>query len=273
MAVGCGAKCAKFLLIVFNAIFWLSGIAVLGVGIWLLVDKEATHILGLAIEAEGDSSFKIACYILIGIGSFVCLVGFLGCCGAIKENKCMLGLYIFALVLVFIVELAAGIVAAVYKDKITSELKDKLSDALKNDGNVPEKMYYNGDAYTAWGSTVNFVQAKFKCCGFKAQNGSDYDNFNNTYGKGPFPYSCCMLKNTVETKNYEKVGQDDVNNWVECQMKKSPQFYTENCFDSLQNWVEDHLVILIGVGIGIACLELFGFIFAVCLCRNTGDKE
>ena len=96
----------------------LSGAAILGVGIWLRVDKNAYKIFDLAQEAQGDSMFEVACYVLIGIGAFVFIVGFLGCCGAIKESKCMLGLYIFFLVIVFIVELAAGILAAVYKDRV-----------------------------------------------------------------------------------------------------------------------------------------------------------
>ena len=31
-------------------------------------------------------------YILIGAGALMMLVGFLGCCGAVQESQCMLGL-------------------------------------------------------------------------------------------------------------------------------------------------------------------------------------
>lgn len=31
-------------------------------------------------------------YILIGAGALMMLVGFLGCCGALQESQCMLGL-------------------------------------------------------------------------------------------------------------------------------------------------------------------------------------
>lgn len=30
-------------------------------------------------------------YILIGAGSLVMLVGFFGCCGAVRESQCLLG--------------------------------------------------------------------------------------------------------------------------------------------------------------------------------------
>lgn len=32
-----------------------------------------------------------ACYLLIAVGAVLTLLGFLGCCGAYCENKCMLG--------------------------------------------------------------------------------------------------------------------------------------------------------------------------------------
>eukprot|EP00914_Ancora_sagittata_P018242 GHVO01036061.1.p1 GENE.GHVO01036061.1~~GHVO01036061.1.p1 ORF type:complete len:270 (-),score=31.23 GHVO01036061.1:446-1255(-) len=268
MAIGCGAKCAKFLLIVFNAIFWLSGACVLGVGLWLLLDDSATQVFGLAIEASGDSTFKTACYVLIGIGAFVFLVGFLGCCGAIRESKCLLGLYIFALVVVFVVELAAGILAALYKDKITDELKEQLEKS------IAEKPYYDNDMkYTAWGLSVNFAQAKFKCCGFIEPDAADYtqQDFNATYGI-PFPYSCCKLKEGTDTKEEGKVSEEDVEDWTSCQAKNTEQFYSKACYESVKNWISDNLIILIGVGIGIACLEICGLIFAICLIRAFGEE-
>ncbi|ELT93393.1 hypothetical protein CAPTEDRAFT_20913 [Capitella teleta] len=265
MAIGCGAKCAKFLLIIFNAIFWLSGACVLGVGLWLLLDDNASKVFDLAIEASGDNTLKTACYILIGIGAFVFLVGFLGCCGAIRESKCLLGLYIFALVIVFVVELAAGILAALYKDTITKELKEHLEKA------ITQKPYYNDDdSYTGWGLTVNFVQAKFECCGMIKESAGDYVNYNGT---GPFPYTCCKLKEDVNLDQASKAQVENVENWDECKAENENQFFKAPCYDQVLAWIEDNLIILIGVGIGIACLEIFGFIFAVCLCRNTGDEE
>jgi len=57
-----------------------------------------------------------------------------------------------------------------------------------------------------------------------------------------------------------------------CQAMNADQMYQDGCYDSIEDWIESNSIILIGVGIGIACLEIFGFIFAVCLCRNTGEE-
>ncbi len=70
----------------------LAGAAVLGVGIWVAVDRVS--LLGILENIE-DAPPELAQlanigYVLIGVGAFLTLMGFLGCCGAVKESKCML---------------------------------------------------------------------------------------------------------------------------------------------------------------------------------------
>ena len=64
------------------------GCAVLGFGIWVRVDPQF-H------KFASDSNFGqlyIGAYILMAIGCLVMIVGFLGCCGAIRESQCILSL-------------------------------------------------------------------------------------------------------------------------------------------------------------------------------------
>lgn len=50
-------------------------------------------ILPLYFSAEGsNTALKVGSYILIAVGSFSMLLGFLGCLGAIYEIRCLLGL-------------------------------------------------------------------------------------------------------------------------------------------------------------------------------------
>lgn len=77
----------------FNFFFLqLAGAAILGVGIWVKVDSSS--ILGfLGKLPDAPSEFNQVLnvgYLLIAIGALLVLIGFLGCCGASKENKCML---------------------------------------------------------------------------------------------------------------------------------------------------------------------------------------
>ncbi|XP_042173236.1 CD9 antigen-like isoform X4 [Oncorhynchus tshawytscha] len=86
-----GETCVKYLLFVFNFVSWLAGTGVLAVGLWLRFDSRTE---GLFSGEDSPSVFFTGVYILIAAGALMMVVGFLGCCGAIKESPCMLGLVV-----------------------------------------------------------------------------------------------------------------------------------------------------------------------------------
>ncbi|PIO15791.1 hypothetical protein AB205_0138820, partial [Aquarana catesbeiana] len=103
----------------------LAGTAVLAIGLWLRFDNQTKSMF----ESDSSaSSFYTGVYILIGAGALMMLVGFLGCCGAIQESECMLGLFFAFLLVIFAIEIAAGIWGFANKDKIVEELKTFYKD-------------------------------------------------------------------------------------------------------------------------------------------------
>lgn len=66
-------------------ILQLAGIAVVSLGIWMLTD--ATMYLNVV---QNDANFHTGIYVMIAAGALMFIVGFLGCCGALKESPCML---------------------------------------------------------------------------------------------------------------------------------------------------------------------------------------
>ncbi|XP_039206659.1 CD81 antigen isoform X2 [Crotalus tigris] len=88
---GC-TKCIKYLLFVFNFVFWLAGGIILGVGLWIRHDSQTSVILQSSLEDQSaPNTFYIGIYILIAVGAVMMFVGFLGCYGAIQESQCLLG--------------------------------------------------------------------------------------------------------------------------------------------------------------------------------------
>uniref|UniRef100_A0A3Q2PGT4 Tetraspanin n=1 Tax=Fundulus heteroclitus TaxID=8078 RepID=A0A3Q2PGT4_FUNHE len=75
------SRCVKYLVFLFNLLFWICGCVILGVGIYLKVSKD-----GNAITDQYLPSFEL----MISIGVIIMVIGFLGCCGAYRENRCML---------------------------------------------------------------------------------------------------------------------------------------------------------------------------------------
>ncbi|XP_069375654.1 tetraspanin-9 [Paralichthys olivaceus] len=147
-------KCVKYLLFFFNLLFWLSGCIILGVSIYLKVNKDGNQLTDEALPGID---------LMIAIGVIIMLLGFLGCCGAIKENRCMLLLFFIFLLLIFILLLAAGILGAVGESKVKDWVKerlDKFTPLSKQPADVRED--------------VEKMQRELKCCGL-VNGQSDWD--------------------------------------------------------------------------------------------------
>ncbi|XP_069048138.1 CD9 antigen isoform X2 [Lepisosteus oculatus] len=124
-----GMQCIKYLMFAFNFLFWLAGTAVLAIGLWLRFDSRTK---GIFEVDSNPSTFFTGVYILIGAGALMMIVGFLGCCGAIQESPCMLGLFFFFLLVIFAVEIAAGIWGLSNKDKVVTDIEDFYKETYNN---------------------------------------------------------------------------------------------------------------------------------------------
>ena len=59
-------------------------------GIWVRVDPNFQEYV--QSTAESFNHLYTAAYVLIAVGVIIMVIGFLGCCGAIRESQCMLSL-------------------------------------------------------------------------------------------------------------------------------------------------------------------------------------
>lgn len=145
-----GMKCVKYLLFVFNFIFWLSGLLVLAVGLWLRFDPDTAELL------TGDGApdtFFIAVYILLGAGGLMMVVGFFGCFGAVRESQCLLASFFACLLIIFGAEIAAGVFGFLNKEQIVEEVQKFYSSAITDNTNV------NGTAI------AKIYHTTLDCCG------------------------------------------------------------------------------------------------------------
>ncbi|XP_064601611.1 tetraspanin-11-like [Liolophura sinensis] len=251
---------ARSFLVVFNFIFWLSGAALLGVGVWLSVDKDIQTFFDVIHIDTADPYFKYSAYILVGFGAFVFLVGFLGCCGALRRHKGLLGMYIFFLVVVMAGELAAGILTAVYKNEIESRLKGHLLEGVE--------MKYGHPKYPTITRAMDVLQTNLRCCGVESARDYESSAWKNSTSDN-VPLTCCHLSSGP---NEPPVAKDK----KECQANAyqgGAGVYSVGCYPSILHWFRDHSAIVIGVGCGIAGLELFGLVFAVWMCCDTRKDE
>ncbi|XP_059150676.1 CD9 antigen-like isoform X2 [Physella acuta] len=152
MALGSCYTCIKYLMFAFNFLFWLLGCAILGVGIWLRVDQNAAEFLKDSPKLE---IIHTAAYVLIAIGFLIMVIGFLGCCGAIRENQCLLATFFLFLFIIFATLLGFGIWAAVARQNFKDITADMLKEGVEK--------YYEDSNQKAFMDTI---QTSFHCCGW-----------------------------------------------------------------------------------------------------------
>lgn len=230
MAVSGGMKCVKYLVFIFNFLFWIAGIALIGLGIYVQIQLNKT----IVIQNASSSGAPI---VLIIVGAVIFVVSFFGCCGAWKENYCMVTTFAVILTLIFLVEVAAAIAGYVFKDKFKSVIDDALRKTMADYSS-------NNDTRLA----MDTIQQDFQCCGANAS--SDWRNYA-PFKNGSLPDSCCIN----ETKS---CGANPV----------STNIFSKGCEAGIKDWLEKNLKIIAGVAIGIAAFELLGIIFACCLMKG-----
>ncbi|KAI8494309.1 cell surface receptor signaling pathway [Branchiostoma belcheri] len=229
---GCGLQCIKYLLFAFNLIFWLAGAGLVGVGIYVMVAYGVSNVFQLLNLSE--LLVRGGGIALIVVGVITMIVGFLGCCGAIKENRCMLGAFFTLLLILLIAEIGVAIYAFVQRGQFFSLIGSAVD-------TVSTVNYNNADQ--AVQRLVDFTQTYLKCCGM-----NDTDNYN------PKPDSCdCaagMAASSICTGGT----------------------YNQPCKTSIIHFLMSQALVVGGVGIGIGLTQLIGMIFACCLFHAKGKE-
>uniref|UniRef100_A0A8C9YJJ3 Tetraspanin n=1 Tax=Sander lucioperca TaxID=283035 RepID=A0A8C9YJJ3_SANLU len=109
----CMFNVIKYLLFTFNLLFFVGGIIILSFSIHMKHNKA---------DYQMTDELLPALNLLIIIGAVTLIFGFLGCCGAFRENRCLLILFFVGLVLMLCMLLAVGALGAITRTEATQEL-------------------------------------------------------------------------------------------------------------------------------------------------------
>ncbi|RXM36206.1 Tetraspanin-4 [Acipenser ruthenus] len=115
MARNC-LQCIKYLMFVFNLLFW-----------------------GNFATLSASFPSLSAANVLIAAGTVVMVIGFLGCIGAIKENKCLLLSFFILLLIVLLLETISMSLFFAYKEEIDRYAQADLKEGLwlyDTEGNI-----------------------------------------------------------------------------------------------------------------------------------------
>ncbi|XP_028650720.1 tetraspanin-4a isoform X1 [Erpetoichthys calabaricus] len=224
MARNC-LQCIKYLMFIFNLLFWLGGCGILGVGIWLAVTQGNFATLSTSFPSLSAAN------LLIAAGCLIMVVGFLGCIGAIKEHKCLLLSFFILLLVIFLLEMVAVILFFSYKDEIDSYAQNDLKAGLR---------FYGSEGNIGLTNAWSIIQTDFRCCGV-----SNYTDWFELYNTTRVPDSCCL-------EYSEHCGLHSPGTWW-----KAP------CYERVNTWLQENLLAVAVFGLCIILIQVLGLAFAM----------
>lgn len=215
--MGCISKLALFIL---NFIVFAVGVAVVALAS-MIIHKNSIY--GRLLS---DGIFTVPVLVLIA-GLFIVVLGFLGCCGAMKENSCMLKTYAVIVSLLLIAEIVLGIMLLVYADAAENTIVKGMKNVFENYGKDDEALT----------KSIDNTQHELKCCG--VLNYTDWVEFKgNDVSKG-----CCLP---------DKVEPDCFKGKASLSLSEAQKYiYTDGCYNAIKEDLKGATI-----GLGVACLIL-----------------
>ncbi|PNJ41394.1 leukocyte antigen CD37 isoform X8 [Pongo pygmaeus] len=258
----------KYFLFVFNLFFFVLGSLIFCFGIWILIDKTSfVSFVGLAFVP-----LQIWSKVLAISGIFTIGIALLGCVGALKELRCLLGLYFGMLLLLFATQITLGILISTQRAQLERSLQDVVEKTIQKYGTNPEE--------TAAEESWDYVQFQLRCCGWHSPQ--DWFQVLILRGNGSeahrVPCSCYNLSATNDSTILDKVILPQLSRLGQlarsrhstdiCAVPAKSHIYREGCAQSLQKWLHNNLISIVGICLGVGLLELGFMTLSIFLCRN-----
>lgn len=239
--------CMKTLMMVFNFIFWVTGIVILAIGIWTKVDLYKYLELSSIYQPEAP-------YVLIGVGAVIVVVGSLGCCCTIRGHAFLLYMYCGVLFLVFIMELSAGVTLLVYKGKLEKGFEEGLNNAMIRYGQKGE------EEITA---AFDELQSKLSCCGIATYADWFQSPWEGEQKPHTVPLSCCR----GDTKSCQNSNLPAEANYTHFPV------FTHGCHKLVVDFINGNMGPIGGVALGISFFQVLGAILACCLAKSISKAK
>lgn len=222
----CIRGCAKLILILINVISLVAGIAMIGVGIFIMVEGSSY------IPDVGVSLTPVAVCMIV-LGALLLFIGGFGCFGACTGRHGLLNFYLILLLVIIVLEVAVIVYVFINKGKVGEQVEESITTPFEN--------MNTGDATDAEIATVASIQELAECCG---TSGPDF--WTKADWLGQVPASCC------------KDAEDDA---VLCAKADS---YETGCIENSEVMVSNIMAISLYVIIVIVVFEIICGILACC---------
>ncbi|XP_013381926.1 tetraspanin-17 [Lingula anatina] len=249
--------CIKYLVFGFNVFFWLIGAGVAAIGIWAWSEKDMFNNIS---KLTGNFILDPALIFMI-VGGVIFIIGFLGCVGALRENRTLLLIFCVLLGIIFLAEVVVGVLGFVYKDWLKEQITEQVKKFIINYREDPDLQ-----------NLIDWVQESWLlCCGASGPNDWNLNPYFNCSSPSAeecgVPFSCCK----------GAAGEVIVNKQCGFGVRKNEatmgeKIYTTGCVAAGETWLMTNLIPVAGVAVGVALLQILGICFAQNL-RNDIEAQ
>ncbi|CAH2217318.1 23 kDa integral membrane protein-like isoform X2 [Pararge aegeria] len=179
----------------------------------------------------------VAPWVFIVIGAIMFVIAFFGCCGAIRESHCMVVTYAIFLLVIIIAQVVLAVLMFTYGESIKNSLVQSVNALFDKRATDPSVNV-----------VFNNIEEQLNCCG---KNGP-FD-----YGVAP-PKSCCPHMGVVGST---------INQCTVIDANKN------GCAPVVGELYETWNKPIAGIAIGVACVEIVGALFALCLANSIRNMD
>jgi hypothetical protein len=260
---------AKWLLCLLNFVLLVVGFAVLCFAIWAAWDKHSfIEFTGLIEDEElrtqlakkaNSTIVNRTIYIIIGAMGFMMFGNAVGYIGALRESRRLLTSYALILLIILLLELFAGWLAAAYAYNAERDIKAAANASFQQYQLNPFKKEKTAETLL-WDSFFT----TFQCCGF---NG--YEDFRKP-DKFHIPETCCAFNFTITGRSWECL-KDPENS------KNMKLRYEVGCYDVIlgliKKNIKNYTIIAIGIISGLPSSASLGIILASCMCDSILKRK
>ncbi|CAK6979628.1 tetraspanin-33 [Scomber scombrus] len=233
-----GYRGIKYILFICCYIFWVVSGVLAAVGIYAKIAKERDVVDTLTLDPA---------LLLVIVGSVMFLITFLGCCGSLRNTTCLLRMFLVILVLILLLQIAAGVVGYLFTDMVMERTERLMMKAI---------VRYREDQDLE--NAIDFIQKKFQCCGVESYKDWSRNVYFECLDTNPsleacgVPFSCCVhLQNQTVLNTMCGYGMQQLE-----QSLARHDVFTVGCLQKIISWAKNNLLLVGGLTVGLLLLEV-----------------
>ncbi|XP_071831314.1 CD82 antigen-like [Apostichopus japonicus] len=275
------APIARFVLVLLNLLLFVIGALMMVAGILVIFVPDTVITIDILSNVDDlriifDATYlMVAAWVVVGLGVVIVVVSLCGCLGSACMSKVLLGIYIFVVIQIILVQAGVGVLIILSPAWFESSAQSTLDTYISSytgptDPQNPPPPVPTTPESTGW----NFLQYAVGCCGI---NGiQDYENVT---GNENFFLSCCEVQDKSEAallfldedqdmKNYNYTNEDQC--VMNIKAMDPVEFVNDvGCIDQLYS----SLMVYGIAAIAVVSIEIFIVIIALIVCCNADSEE